>query len=102
RGEPQPGAAHLSLCLPCLSLTITPNNTCHSVFPGKITENMVCAGGSMVGQDACQGDSGGPLVCDNVLQGLVSWGLGCGQLGTPGVYVKICKYLDWIQTTVKN
>ncbi|XP_044524430.1 kallikrein-12-like [Gracilinanus agilis] len=88
--------------LQCLSLTIASNNTCHTAFPGKITENMVCAGGSVPGQDACNGDSGGPLVCDNVLQGLVSWGNGCGQLGTPGVYVKICKYLDWIQKTVKK
>ena len=44
--------------------------------------------------DACQGDSGGPLQCDLqgkqfqelVQSGITSWGTGCGQEGTPGIY----------------
>uniref|UniRef100_A0A4X2KAD6 Peptidase S1 domain-containing protein n=1 Tax=Vombatus ursinus TaxID=29139 RepID=A0A4X2KAD6_VOMUR len=39
--------------LQCLSLRITPDNMCQTVFPGRITENMLCAGGD-VGRDACQ------------------------------------------------
>ncbi|XP_040108117.1 kallikrein-12-like isoform X2 [Oryx dammah] len=89
--------------LQCLSLSIVSNATCREVFPGRITDNMVCAGGE-AGEDACQGDSGGPLVCGGVLQGLVSWGsVGpCGQEGIPGVYTNICKYVDWIQTVMRN
>ncbi|XP_016061458.1 PREDICTED: kallikrein-12 [Miniopterus natalensis] len=89
--------------LQCLNITIVSNANCRAVFPGRITDNMVCAGGNL-GMDACQGDSGGPLVCGGVLQGLVSWGsVGpCGQEGIPGVYTNICKYVDWIRAVMKN
>uniref|UniRef100_A0A8C5JWH0 Kallikrein related-peptidase 12 n=1 Tax=Jaculus jaculus TaxID=51337 RepID=A0A8C5JWH0_JACJA len=89
--------------LQCLSLSIVSNDTCRAVFGGRVTENMVCAGGD-AGKDACQGDSGGPLVCGGVLQGLVSWGSvdPCGQKGIPGVYTNVCKYVDWIRMVIAN
>ncbi|XP_073914196.1 kallikrein-12 isoform X2 [Castor canadensis] len=89
--------------LQCLNLSIVSNDTCRAVFPGRVTDNMVCAGG-IEGKDACQGDSGGPLVCGGVLQGLVSWGsVGpCGQKGIPGVYTNVCKYVDWIRMVMRN
>ncbi|XP_034843000.1 kallikrein-12 [Mirounga angustirostris] len=89
--------------LQCLNVSIVSSATCRAVFPGRITDNMVCARG-MEGADACQGDSGGPLVCGGVLQGLVSWGTvePCGQEGIPGVYTNICKYVDWIRMVMRN
>nr|SFW93299.1 TPA: kallikrein K [Equus caballus] len=89
--------------LQCLNVSIVSSAACRAVFPGRITDNMVCAGG-IPGEDACQGDSGGPLVCGGVLQGLVSWGATepCGQKGIPGVYTNICKYVDWIRTVMSN
>lgn len=49
-----------------------------------------------------QGDGGGPMVCERggtwQVVGVVSWGIGCGQYGVPGVYVKVAQYIDWIRS----
>lgn len=48
-----PSPDHLSDRLQCLNLSIVSNATCRAAFPGRITDNMVCAGG-IAGEDACQ------------------------------------------------
>ncbi|CAO2614650.1 KLK13 [Lemmus lemmus] len=76
---------------------------CEHAYPGKITQNMVCAGDKKEGNDSCQGDSGGPLVCGGHLRGLVSWGnMPCGSKKKPGVYTDVCTYIRWIQNIIKN
>ncbi|XP_042888441.1 serine proteinase stubble-like [Penaeus japonicus] len=72
----------------------------------SLPQGNLCAGGE-AGRDTCKGDGGGPLVCrgdDGAfrLAGLVSWGVGCGQVGVPGVYVKVAHYLDWIESAVSS
>ncbi|XP_063222438.1 phenoloxidase-activating factor 2 [Bacillus rossius redtenbacheri] len=68
----------------------------------KLHESFICAGGE-VGKDTCKGDGGSPLVCPtrgNPLQyvqsGIVAWGIGCGEDQTPGVYVNVAHFRNWI------
>ncbi|XP_074117461.1 putative serine protease 45 [Sminthopsis crassicaudata] len=71
-----------------------------------INEKMLCAFHPK-GKDACQGDSGGPLVCEVghhtwVQVGIVSWGIGCGKLGMPGVYTRVSSFSKWIIKTINK
>uniref|UniRef100_A0A061SFF1 Trypsin n=1 Tax=Tetraselmis sp. GSL018 TaxID=582737 RepID=A0A061SFF1_9CHLO len=98
------------------------------MYDGLITRNMLCA--ASIGKDACQGDSGGPLVVSkeeqalwedfdygqDVLVGLVSWGIRCAALeveldrasnteeetGYPGVYTRVANYRSWIAETLES
>ncbi|MGW3625315.1 serine protease [Streptomyces sp. NPDC000880] len=75
-------------------VTVLPDQACEQAYPGGLSaryvaSTMLCAGDAKGGRDACQGDSGGPLVARGKLIGLVSWGSGCGQAKSPGVYTRI-------------
>ncbi|XP_041432923.1 serine protease 30 isoform X1 [Xenopus laevis] len=65
-----------------------------------ITDQMICAKDINGGKDSCQGDSGGPLVCSYegsfYLVGVVSFGIGCGNMPYPGVYTYVPAFRDWI------
>ncbi|XP_015605959.1 transmembrane protease serine 9 [Cephus cinctus] len=64
----------------------------------------ICAGNPEGGVDSCSGDSGGPLLeeRDNrfTIRGIVSFGIGCGDEGWPGVYTNVDYYLDWIYSKI--
>lgn len=70
----------------------------------RITGNMICAGKAST--DSCQGDSGGPLLLQQgdkyQIVGIVSWGVGCGRPGYPGVYTRITRYLKWLRANLKD
>lgn len=71
----------------------------------RLHQANVCAGGER-GKDACEGDGGAGLYCldpETGLSkavGLVSWGIGCGQTGVPGVYTSMGAFYQWIESVV--
>ncbi|XP_058038585.1 mast cell tryptase-like [Ahaetulla prasina] len=94
-----------------VEVSIINTDLCNSVYnPLNITilPSMICAGSLKGGKDSCQGDSGGPMVCqcdggENwLLAGIVSFGLGCGLAGVPGVYTSVAYYADWIQLHISQ
>lgn len=69
-----------------------------------MTSRQICVGG-MKNRDTCQGDSGGPLMVEKAngrwyAAGVVSFGVGCGKQGWPGVYTYIPNYIEWIKNTI--
>jgi len=82
-----------------VGVPIIDRRPCNQSYKGAVTDKMICAGGKDA--DACRGDSGGGLVINyrghRYLEGIVSWGGGCGNRKKPGVYTRIPSYLDWIR-----
>jgi len=75
--------------------------------PAPVDETNLCAGDpSRGGRDSCNGDSGGPLVENmdgrQAQIGVVSWGAGCGQKGTVGVYTSVGYFETWIRSFVTD
>ncbi|XP_045536539.1 serine protease persephone isoform X2 [Papilio machaon] len=93
------------------TLQIVPRESCNSMYttsrklPDGIMDTQICAGDSNGVMDTCQGDSGGPLQGlthkdgHYRIIGVTSFGSGCGS-AVPGVYTRIYKYLDWIESLV--
>ncbi|XP_076466712.1 trypsin-3-like [Babylonia areolata] len=88
-----------------VDLPVISNALCNYYLgDSEVTSTQLCAGFEEGGKDACTGDSGGPLVCEKdgvwIVVGVVSWGYGCAERYTPGVYTRVSRYLDWIHSTV--
>jgi trypsin len=82
-----PSATLLKITVPIAS-----HAACETVYGTKLTPRMLCAGFKAGGKDSCQGDSGGPATrgANNMtLMGIVSWGYGCAQPDTYGVYTRV-------------
>ena len=87
-----------------VNVPVIGNTTCSTVYPGLITENMLCAGYAEGGKDSCIGDSGGPLMVriDNQWQhaGIVSWADGCAIPDAYGVNTRTSRFIDFIASYV--
>jgi len=97
-----------SVVLKEISVPMWKHTTCNEALQSQfgpsynLPDSAVCAGAE--GRDACDGDGGGPLVCENNGQwyqiGIVSFGIGCGRQGVPGVYTKVGAFKPWLETTI--
>ncbi|XP_078692043.1 uncharacterized protein LOC144922256 [Branchiostoma floridae x Branchiostoma belcheri] len=92
------------------SFPLVSNERCDdsSVYAGRITAFMICAGYyDAGGHGTCSGDSGGPLVCSTggkwTLHGVTSWGAtDCASPGHPGVYARVSSMRGWIDQTMED
>ncbi|XP_039541724.1 trypsin isoform X2 [Pimephales promelas] len=99
----QAGGTQIPDILQEVMIPIVSNSDCDNAYGGGITSNMICAGLlNQGGKDSCQGDSGGPLVSRNgsqwIQSGIVSFGKGCANPKYPGVYGRVSRYQDWINS----
>lgn len=84
-----------------------PAEQCRSHFlklnpQALIGPGQLCAGLEQGGKDSCNGDSGGPLVITDTSGcptqvGVVSWGYGCAEKQSYGVYTRVSHHAEWIQ-----
>ncbi|XP_059187576.1 mannan-binding lectin serine protease 1 isoform X2 [Centropristis striata] len=97
-----------------VKLPVVSQDECQASYASRsvsynITDNMFCAGFFQGGRDTCLGDSGGAFVMQDgvssswVVFGLVSWGgpEDCGSQRVYGVYTRVSKYVQWIQTQLQ-
>ena len=97
---------HGSVALLEVDLQVYSPSVCELIPEYRGMAGMICAGSDspLESHDTCQGDSGGPLTRANgsherVLVGVVSWGIGCGLQGVPGMYTDLTDagHREWIK-----
>nr|XP_023021634.1 serine protease 7-like [Leptinotarsa decemlineata] len=76
----------------------------YSLWGIRIADTQLCAGAEG-GKDSCTGDSGGPLMMTPngtvwFAAGIVSYGIGCGLEGWPGIYTNIPSFIPWIKEQI--
>ncbi|SCN47621.1 trypsin domain lipoprotein [methanotrophic endosymbiont of Bathymodiolus azoricus (Menez Gwen)] len=87
-------------------LPLVSNTTCSFSMNEDISDDMLCAGDGLGLRDTCSGDSGGPLIVFDSEShtwrqaGITSWGNGCAEFGTYGVYTRTKNYAEFISSQI--
>ncbi len=102
-----PARFPLSKHLVQADLPIASQQACAAFLRRPARPAEFCAGDGTGSADACNGDSGGPLFvaghAGEVIQaGIVSWGPGCAQPQTYGVYASVGHFEQWIRKYVPD
>nr|XP_010970359.2 cathepsin G-like [Camelus bactrianus] len=83
-----------------VQLRVQRDGECHRRFDFYTGQTQICVGDPREMKSAFLGDSGGPLVCNNMAQGIVSYG---NQLGTPpAVFTRVSSFQHWIRRTMRR
>lgn len=92
-----------------VQISVVDNPTCKSIFSSygaTINDDILCAGVLAGGKDSCGGDSGGPLMLPlekkYYIIGVVSYGKKCAEVGFPGVYTRVTRYIQWISENIRD
>jgi len=107
-GTTSEGALGLPNVLHKVDVPVVSDEECNAAYGAAgyaVADSMICAGLPEGGKDSCQGDSGGPFFSNESpetreLLGVVSWGIGCGRAGYPGVYTEVSHFVEWITETM--
>ncbi|KAM9092637.1 granzyme B-like isoform 1-T1 [Megaptera novaeangliae] len=84
-----------------VKLTIQEDQKCESHLRNYYNNAIqLCVGDPKENKASFRGDSGGPLVCNNVAQGIVSYGQKNGS--PPRACTKVSSFLPWIKKTMKT
>ncbi|XP_037690634.1 cathepsin G [Choloepus didactylus] len=81
-------------------LRVENDQECSIRFPLYTGQTQICVGDPRERRSAFLGDSGGPLVCNNVAQGIVSYGSSLGI--PPAVFTRISSFSSWIRETMRR
>ncbi|XP_070497855.1 trypsin-2-like [Chironomus tepperi] len=86
-----------------MNAPIIPNANCNvaNVHANRVLNTHLCAGSIAVtnpATGACRGNVGSGLYCNERLAGVLSFGLSCGAVNMPGVYIDVRQYRDWINS----
>lgn len=94
-----------------VQVPIVKKKKCKKAFSFKVTNSQLCAGYSKGRKDACTGDSGGPLLCLSsrglknrkwYVNGVTSYGEGCGQKRKFGIYTDVGRFYRWIAKIISK
>lgn len=83
-----------------IDVTLQEADVCKKHIKAFSPEMMCASNFNELDENPCTGDSGDPLMLDNMLYGIVTYGLGCGNPTIPSVYTNVWYHIKWIKHTM--
>ena len=97
------GWGNSSNTLQWIDVSFLINDACKQSYE-SISNDIICTGYAKNDNDSCFGNSGEPLVCLNdsraILTGISSFGHDCSTPENLGIYFRVTKILDWVESNL--